>query len=106
MRHHLEILEVLILKLSRRMEIVKERLTPIFRRSLKIGEIRSPFAGCSPHPEEGSLIVAHVCATGCPDVLEVRFISVPGIKSLVVFLSDLVDVLILLPHHGLVQVEG
>jgi hypothetical protein len=50
--------------------------------------------------------MAHVCATGCPDVLEVRFISVPGIKYLVVFFSDLVDVLILLPHHGLIQVKG
>ena len=106
MRYHLEILEVLILKLSRRMEIVKERLTPIFRRSFKAGKICSPFAICGPHPEERSLIMAHVCATRCPNVLEVRFISTPGIKNLVVFISDLIDILILLPHHGLIQVEG
>lgn len=88
------------------MEIVKQRLTSVFRRSFKIGEISSPFAGCGPHTEEGSLIMTHVCATGCPDVLEVRFISAPGIENLVIFFSDLINVLILLPHHGLIQVKG
>ena len=50
--------------------------------------------------------MAHVRAARSPDVLEVRFISAPDIKNLVVFFSDLVDVLILLAHHGLVQVKG
>jgi hypothetical protein len=88
------------------MEIVKKRLTPIFRRSFKAGKICSPFTSCGTHPEERSLIMAHVRATRCPNVLEVRFISVPGFKNLVVFISDLIDVVILLPHHGFIQVEG
>ena len=50
--------------------------------------------------------MTHVRATGCPDVLEVRFISAPGIENLVIFFSDLINVLILLPHHGLIQVKG
>ena len=50
--------------------------------------------------------MTHVRATGCPDVLEVRFISAPGIKHFVIFFSDLINVLILLPHHGLIQVKG
>jgi len=50
--------------------------------------------------------MAQVRATRCPDVLKVRFISAPGIKNLVIFFSDLINVLILLPHHGLIQVKG
>jgi hypothetical protein len=44
-RRELEILEILVLELSRRMEIIKQRLTPVFRRRwFKIGEISSSFA--------------------------------------------------------------
>ena len=52
--------------------------------------------------------MAHVRATCCPpNVLEARFISSLGIKYLVILLPlDLINVLILLPHHGLIQVES
>jgi hypothetical protein len=50
--------------------------------------------------------MTHVSATCYPDVLEARFIPSPGIKYLVIFFLDLINVLILLPHHGLIQVES